>query len=87
MESIRTRLNYGSVTIINQGRTLKGKFEKTLFTVFAIFAIVFIPTMLTADAYALETAPNFTLTDIDGKRFSLTDYRGKVVLLEFFFIR
>ena len=32
-------------------------------------------------------APNFTLTDIDGSSFSLTDFRGKVVLLNFFFTR
>ncbi len=71
---------------ILQGRTLKGKPKKILFTFFAIFLVAFVPTMLTVKAYALETAPNFTLTDIDGKKFSLSDYRGKVVLLEFFFI-
>ncbi len=31
-----------------------------------------------------DLAPNFTLTDIDGNVFSLSDYRGKVVLLDFF---
>ncbi len=29
------------------------------------------------------TAPGFSLEDIDGKKFSLKDYRGKVVLLNF----
>jgi nitrous oxidase accessory protein len=31
-----------------------------------------------------EAAPDFSLTDIDGNSFSLSDYRGTVVLLEFF---
>jgi peroxiredoxin len=31
-----------------------------------------------------KVAPNFTLTATDGKQYSLNDYRGKVVLLEFF---
>lgn len=29
-----------------------------------------------------QPAPNFTLTDIEGKTHSLSDYRGKVVVLE-----
>lgn len=31
-----------------------------------------------------SSAPNFTLTDIDGNSMTLTDYRGKPVLLDFF---
>ena len=31
-----------------------------------------------------DPAPTFTLNDIDGKSFSLDDYRGKIVLLAFF---
>jgi len=31
-----------------------------------------------------KIAPDFTLTDIDGKTFSLSDFRGKVVILNFF---
>ena len=30
-----------------------------------------------------ETAPDFTLTDLNGKRVTLSDFRGKVVLLNF----
>jgi peroxiredoxin len=31
-----------------------------------------------------EKAPNFTLVDINGEQFSLSDYLGKVILLDFF---
>ncbi|WP_372365701.1 thioredoxin family protein [Candidatus Uabimicrobium sp. HlEnr_7] len=32
--------------------------------------------------FAGEMAPNFTLTDADGKKHSLADFKGKVVVLE-----
>jgi len=35
-------------------------------------------------AIAQEVAPIFTLTDIDGVEFSLSNFRGRVVLLDFF---
>lgn len=44
--------------------------------------------VLTAGTFSLravtvgEPAPNFTLTDIDGRTHSLADYRGKTVVLE-----
>lgn len=31
-------------------------------------------------------APNFTLTDIEGDIFSLDDFRGKIVVLDFFYV-
>lgn len=37
-----------------------------------------------ASAHNHALAPGFTLTDIDGNAFSLSDYLGRVVLLEFF---
>ncbi len=40
---------------------------------------------LTASAFAVEigkTAPNFTATDITGKAVHLSDYRGKIVIIE-----
>jgi len=42
--------------------------------------------LLIESAIAQEAAPNFTLTDIDGANFSLSDQKGKVVLLDFFAI-
>jgi cytochrome oxidase Cu insertion factor (SCO1/SenC/PrrC family) len=33
-----------------------------------------------------DRAPDFTLTDIDGEVFSLSDHRGSIVLIDFFFI-
>lgn len=36
---------------------------------------------------AFTLTPDFTLTDIDGNEFSLSDYHGTVVLLDFFAIR
>jgi cytochrome c biogenesis protein CcmG, thiol:disulfide interchange protein DsbE len=30
-----------------------------------------------------SAAPNFTVTDIDGRKLTLSDYKGKVVLLDF----
>ena len=40
--------------------------------------------VLVRSVIAQEIAPDFTLTDIDGVKFSLSGYRGKVVLLDFF---
>lgn len=37
-----------------------------------------------AKAKVGEKAPNFTLTDTDGKTHSLSDFKGKVVVLEWF---
>ncbi|MFA5146554.1 MAG: TlpA disulfide reductase family protein [Candidatus Omnitrophota bacterium] len=31
-----------------------------------------------------EAAPDFSLTDLDGKTFNLSDFNGKVVILDFF---
>lgn len=45
------------------------------------FLVIF---ALTIPAHAQELAPDFTLTDIDGNEFSLSNFRGKIVLLNFF---
>ncbi len=34
-----------------------------------------------------DVAPDFTLKDLDGNPVKLSDFRGKVVLIEFWFLR
>jgi len=50
-------------------------------TLSVVFIVLF--TGLSSIAFGLSVAPDFTLTDIEGTSFSLSDFRGRVVLLEF----
>lgn len=52
---------------------MKGK----LFLFFFTLSFLIIPVIA-------QSAPDFYLTDIDGNQFSLSDYRGQIVLLNFF---
>ena len=47
-----------------------------LVTTFAILGV--------SPSYGQSVAPDFTLTDINGRRFSLSGFRGKIVLIDFF---
>jgi len=53
-------------------------------TIKVLFIFFVIASLLTVRVYAYDAAPGFTLTDIDGSEFSLSDFRGKVVILDFF---
>lgn len=57
------------------------KFTKKLASGAVIFAAL-TSFVFAAAAKVGETAPDFTLTDIDGKTHSLSDYAGKTVVLE-----
>lgn len=50
-------------------------------SLFALAALLIAPSRSTA-ALVGKDAPNFTLTDIEGRQHSLSDYRGKTVVLE-----
>jgi peroxiredoxin len=50
--------------------------KKALFILFATMAIA------NAEVSIGKAAPDFTLTDCSGKKVSLSDYKGKVVVLE-----
>lgn len=54
------------------------------FTLTAIlFTLVFVPNPVHARAPKVDQpAPNFTLSDVNGKRHSLSDFKGKYVVLE-----
>jgi cytochrome c biogenesis protein CcmG/thiol:disulfide interchange protein DsbE len=58
-----------------------------LFTCLVFIAVASLsackPRKTTSPDAANPPAPGFTLTDIDGKPLSLVDYRGKVVLVDF----
>lgn len=49
-----------------------------------ILVIIYISTIAGClEEKVKEKAPDFTLTDIDGNNFTLSNYRGKVVLINF----
>lgn len=48
-----------------------------------LLTLVLLPGLIRAKTPKVDQpAPNFTLSDIDGKRHSLTDFKGKFVVLE-----
>lgn len=50
---------------------------------FAVALMVFVSTSF-AEVKNGDAAPDFSLTTVDGKKVSLSDYKGKIVVLEWF---
>ena len=63
------------------------KWEKKMFKYWKIYAFVFILTSITYAAEIGEKAADFTLPDIFQKEVKLSDYQGKVIILDFWATR
>jgi peroxiredoxin len=57
--------------------------RKPIFAMLAILAVSVV-TLGGCESKAGEKAPGFTLKSFDGKEISLSDYKGKIVVLEWF---
>ncbi len=85
-----TRNIYMKLKPMTQGQSSTHKGGKTFrrgFLALSLAAAIIIilsviyPTFFQAES--ASKAPKFTLTDVDGQRFSLSDYRGRPILLQF----
>jgi peroxiredoxin len=54
------------------------------FSILLFIALVFVPVVALAAPQKGELAPPFKVTSTTGQQLALSDYRGKVLLLEFF---
>ncbi|MCL4491996.1 MAG: redoxin domain-containing protein [Nitrospirae bacterium] len=53
------------------------------FTIFILLSVIFGNTAYTCAAAQGSPAPDFTLNDVNGKKVALSEFRGRVVLLNF----
>jgi cytochrome c-type biogenesis protein len=60
--------------------TMNKKVQALIIVVFILIFVILIA--LFSSSGEVKKAPEFTLTDIDGNTFNLTDFEGKVVLLD-----
>jgi cytochrome c-type biogenesis protein len=61
-------------------KTMNKKVQGLIVIIFILIFVIF--GVLFLSPSEVKEAPNFTLTDIDGNTFSLTDFRGQVVILD-----
>ncbi len=67
----------------HQGGVLRRRLSCTLFAASAAFVIAFAGGAVAVAASASAGAPDFSVTTIDGKTFTLAAQRGKVVVFDF----
>jgi cytochrome c biogenesis protein CcdA/PKD repeat protein/peroxiredoxin len=61
----------------------KGRQSGVAKAILSLVLVAMLTGVLSPPAHGLSFAPDFTLTDINGTSFSLSDFRDQVVLLEF----
>jgi len=59
------------------------KKNKIIASAAALMVVVFAVFMVGTSTVSAQAAPDFTLIDMEGKEVSLSDYKGKVILLDF----
>src|SRR2546422_9272028 len=69
-----------NVAFRDGNKTRRKKFMKRLFSLFTALTISNLSAFAAAEVG--KPAPDFTATDIEGKTHKLSDYKGKIVVLE-----
>jgi len=62
----------------------EGSMKKIKLILASVVALLFVSGAAPAQVVNMQAAPNFTLTDSHGQNHSLSDYKGKFVVLEWF---
>lgn len=60
----------------SMSKKIQGLIVLILILIFAVQALIFL------EPSEIKKAPDFTLTDIDGNTFNLTDFKGQVIILD-----